>query len=103
MVGVTCDMVEAYRGLLNSEVAGMRRIISVIGLALVIGALTAASASAVPVTHLKVKAPNASNTGLANGNPPDRVQRACVPNNQGTSNAAGNSPAINGPCFINNF
>jgi hypothetical protein len=78
----------------------MKRIISVIGLALVIGALTATSALA---GGHKVKAPNASSQGEDNGNPPTREQKACIPDNQGTDTAKEESPAVTGFCsnFIN--
>jgi hypothetical protein len=74
----------------------MKRIISVIGLVLVIGALTAASALA---GGHKVKAPNASEQGKDNGNPPQREQKACIPDNDGTDTAEDESPAVTGFCF----
>jgi hypothetical protein len=85
----------------------MKKIISVLGLVLVIGALTATSALAVVPSERNVKAPNngqVGNGGNSFGNAPDRHVVTCVPNNQGTSNAAGNSPAIGSAgCSINNF
>jgi hypothetical protein len=74
----------------------MKRTIAVIGLALVISALTVTSALA---GGHKVKAPNASPTGESNGNPPSREQKACIPDNRGTDTAAEESPAVTGFCF----
>jgi hypothetical protein len=84
----------------------MKRIISVIGLALVIGALSAASASAiVEPSELKVKAPNngqKGNGGQSSYHAPPREVKTCVPyNDPGTATAQDPSPAIAGPCFIN--
>ena len=76
----------------------MKRIISVIGLALVIGALAAPSALACVVSGVSVWAPNPN--GNANGHPPSRHFITCIPQNQGTTqHAAPNSPAVQLGCF----
>jgi hypothetical protein len=67
----------------------MKRITAVIGLVLVIGAMTAAAAQACVVAGFKVKAPPPH----SNANEPTTF-RACIPNTQGTNNARFNSPAI---------
>jgi hypothetical protein len=78
----------------------MKRIIALIGLVLVIGAVFAASALACVSTTYSVCAPNPNYH--ANGNPPPRDQRATVPNNQGTSAAnSSRSPAIDPFCPLN--
>jgi hypothetical protein len=74
----------------------MKRIVSVIGLALVIGALTAASAMACEVFNgFQVRTPPAN----ANSHAATMDQRACIPINQGTNKANQNSPPIDMPCI----
>ena len=78
----------------------MKRMIAVIGLALVIGALTATSALASAVSP-GVFAPNngqVGNGGQSGHHAPDRTLITCIPGNQGTFTAEGPSPAI-APCF----
>jgi len=69
----------------------MKRIIAVIGLALVISAVSATSALACVVSQFGVWAPNNHpNPGHA----PPRHQIVCIPANQGTATAFETSPAI---------
>jgi hypothetical protein len=75
----------------------MKRIVAVIGLALVICALTAASALACLVQE-GVWAPNNDGNGQSGGQTPTREQKACVPDNRGTQEAADQSPAVEQPC-----
>ena len=76
----------------------MKKVIALVGLALVIGAVFAASALACQPT-LRVCAPNPSSTGNYYGNPPPREQKATVPyQNPGTWTANGPSPAIDTFC-----
>jgi hypothetical protein len=76
--------------------SNMKRIIAVIGLALVISALTAASAVArVQVGHL-ITAPHPN----GNSNAPSAQIRSCIPFNDGTDTAADDTdaPPINAFC-----
>ena len=78
----------------------MRRIIAVIGLALVISALTAASALACLAVEQGVNAPNNGqngNGGQSGSHAPDREQKACPPANE---NGRNHSPAVGEPCFL---
>jgi len=79
----------------------MKRIVAVIGLALVIGALTAASALACIFEQPGVSAPNngqKGNGGNSEGNTPTREHKACIPDNRGTETATDPSPAVVAPC-----
>jgi hypothetical protein len=80
----------------------MKRIISVIGLALVIGALAAPSALACVVSGVAVFAPNhgqKGNGGNSGDNAPSRHFITCIPETQGTTDqAAPNAPAVQLGC-----
>ena len=77
----------------------MKRIIAVIGLVLVIGAVAAASALGC-VSQYSVCAPNNDSNGQSENHAPPRTQKSSVPANQGTSRAADESPAIDYSCYI---
>jgi hypothetical protein len=76
----------------------MKRFIAVAIMALAISAWWAVPAVAGCSPGYKVKAPpsRANNDGQGNS---DTQERACVPNNQGTTTAQDPSPAISYPCF----
>lgn len=73
----------------------MKRIVAVIGLALMIGVLSAASALASAVSP-GVWAPNNGQVGggQSGNHAPERTLITCIPGNQGTGTAEGHSPAI---------
>ena len=78
----------------------MKRTFLIAGLAALILALSAVTAFACIQSNPVVCAPAADETpGAEHSNNPPRQQRAELPNNQGTNNAADKSPAIeNGNC-----
>jgi hypothetical protein len=72
----------------------MKRFIAVAIMAFAMSAWWAVPAIAGCSPGYQVKAPNPSSKGADKGNPPPTDKKACVPQNDGTGNAADQSPAV---------
>jgi hypothetical protein len=78
----------------------MKRILLVVSMAVAIAAWWAVPASAGSPKVCAPAADNAPGQGADNNQAPSPTQRATLPNNDGTQNAKGESPAIKSFCGV---